>query len=196
MHGGNQYRFTALPWQGLIQTSQAAISAETWGWEKPSKSGEVGFPKRRGRNGVSVQQVREVEMAACEDATGCTVLGLGEEPTLLQAAKAPRQKEVFDWLPFEPAWRISKDFRMKEVAGRLRGQEREIRRKQQCSSRQPFAQMAEYRQNESLKRRQRRGKPVHLPKTTKEQSDWERSVLQSSKAQHSFSGFALAARGV
>lgn len=39
---------------------------------------------------------------------------------------------------------------MKEVAGRLRGQEREIRRKQQCSSRQPFAQTAEYRQNKSL----------------------------------------------
>lgn len=42
-------------------------------------------------------------------------------------------------------------------------------------------------------RRQTRGKPGQLPKTTEEQSEWERSALQSSKAQHCFSGFALAA---
>lgn len=40
---------------------------------------------------------------------------------LPQAAKTPR-KEVCNWLPFEPAWRISKDFKMKGVAGRSRGQ--------------------------------------------------------------------------
>ncbi|PKU45901.1 hypothetical protein llap_3783 [Limosa lapponica baueri] len=48
-------------------------------------------------------RVHEVEMAACEDVAGYMVLGLGaEEPTLLQTAKAP-QKEVSNWLPFEPA---------------------------------------------------------------------------------------------
>lgn len=57
-------------------------------------------------------------MAACEDVTRYVVLGLvAEEPTLLQTAKAP-QKEVSNRLPFEPAWRISKDFKMKGAEGR------------------------------------------------------------------------------
>lgn len=67
-------------------------------------------------------------------------------------------------------------------------------RMHQRSSGQPFAQMAECRQNGG--QTERRGKPGRLPKTTEEQSDRERSVLQSFKAQHRFSGFALAARGV
>lgn len=89
MHGGNQHQFTHLPQRGLIQTSQAVISAEMQRWEKLGKAGEARFDKRRGRNGLSLQQVCEAEMAACEDMRGYAVLGLGAEPALLQTAKAP-----------------------------------------------------------------------------------------------------------
>lgn len=89
MYEGNQHQFTYLPLRGLIQTIQAVTSAEMQRWEKPGKAGEVRFHKRRGRNGLSLQQVCEVEMAACEDMKGYAALGLGAEPALLQTAKAP-----------------------------------------------------------------------------------------------------------
>lgn len=117
--------------------------------------------------------------------------GLGSEaPMLLQTVKDSQRKEVSDWMPFEPAWRISKDVRMKEVVadqGVRKGEPAESPRAAPGS-----LQHAEQRSN----RRQGRGKPGHIPKTTEKKSDPGRSVLQSSKAQHHVSGFALAARGL
>jgi len=91
-------------------------------------------------------------------------------------------------MPSEPAWRISKDFKIKRVVGRSRGQA-------ESTSAAPGSLLHKWLNADGMKVRQRREKPGHLLKATEEQSDQERSVLQSSKAQHRSSGFALAVKG-
>lgn len=116
-------------------------------------------------------------MAACKDVKGYTVLGLGAEaPMLLRTVKDPQRKEVSDWMPFEPAWRISRDVRMKEVVA-----DQGVRKGKLAES--PRAAPGSLQHTEQgSNRRQGRGKPGHTPKTTEKQSDPGRSVLQSSKA--------------
>lgn len=60
-----------------------------------------------------------------------------------------------------------------------------------------FAQIVYCRQNKGPAEKEKETEKREAWTTaqdTEEQSDWERSALQSSKAQHCFSGFALAAR--
>lgn len=118
---------------------------------------------------------------------GYTALGLGaEEPSLPQTAKAP-QKGVSNCL--DPVWGTSKDFRMKEVVGRSRGHAEST---SAAAPRQPSVQMAECRQNEGQTGGREEGSLDICPGPLRSSLTAE----DSSVAQHHFSGFAFAARGM